>query len=83
MLADPFDTLLRGYGYSPTQKGDNLRYQGEDTFIDLWHSKKGTTVGVYYPATSKMVYYRRINLDKLEGLLIDIVKDTWKKYAKL
>ncbi len=82
MLADPFDLLLRGYGYSPTRKGDNLRYQGEDTFIDLWNSKKGTTVGVYHPQMRKVTYYRSISVDKLEGLLINIEKDVWTKLKK-
>lgn len=47
-----------------------LRFRGNGTFIDVWHGKRGLTLGVYDKAINSMRYHRSQNLLKLEKILI-------------
>ncbi len=67
--------LASAYGFElaierPEEK--KMRLQGEHTFIDVWSSFKGTTVGVYEPKTKRMWYKKRLDMFAFENLLIEI-----------
>jgi hypothetical protein len=64
--------LLEDYGFSidfedPAQH--KIRFQNDETFIDVWDGKKGITVGIYNPETKMMRYERRMNANKVESLI--------------
>lgn len=64
--------LLEGFGFSidfEDEKQNKVRLQSEDTFIDVWNSRKGITVGLYNTETKNMKYARRVNCEILEKLI--------------
>lgn len=65
--------LLKAYGFGidfTDTKQKKVRLQNEETFIDVWDSKKGITVGLYNPRTKTVKYERRVNCEVLEKLII-------------
>lgn len=76
MNTDTINDLMSSFGfvpkkYDPDQK--KTRYQGEDTFLDLWQGKKGTTVGIYMRKYETMEFHRPHDLEDLEDVLIKAV----------
>lgn len=76
--------LVEAYGFDikfhkPQEK--KMRFQGHGTFIDIWCSKRGTTLGIYNPETSKMGFRKKLSMLDLENELIkvkekfDIIED--------
>jgi hypothetical protein len=64
--------LLEAYGFSVDFKDDSqnkIRFQNEETFIDVWDGKKGITIGVYNPETKMVRYERRVNAGMIEDLI--------------
>lgn len=70
------DDLMSSFGFIPRETDETqkkTRYQGEDTFLDLWQGKKGTTVGIYMKKYESMEFHRPHDLEDLEDVLIKAV----------
>lgn len=57
------------------EKEHRTRFRGLNTFIDVWFSKRGITVGVYNQESKSSEYYRRLSLNKLEDILVTLEKN--------
>lgn len=73
-------SLMSAYGLVPTkvdEKSKLTRFQAEErnVFVDVWNGKKGTTVGAYNPHTRTMQFLRRVNMSKLEDVLVNSTKE--------
>lgn len=69
--------LMGAYGMTvklerPQEK--KIRFAGNGTFVDVWDSKKGVTLGVYNPDAQACFYKRNMTLFKIEDELIKIAK---------
>ena len=65
--------LFGAYGFEVAKDVPDqfmMRFQGETTFIDVWKSRKGTTLGIYNPKTARMWYERNVTPEKIEDILI-------------
>ena len=51
-----------------------MRFKGNGTFLDVWTGKRGMTVGRYVPSVSGMTFHKRMDAEKLEGVLVEITK---------
>lgn len=70
-------SIMSAYGFQPSfDPGTlkNFRFQGESTFIDLWDTKRGLTLGIYVPHLKRMRYVRPKSMGELEDQLIEITK---------
>lgn len=77
MDAETIEGLMSAYGFSEEFHDDEqskTRYRSEDTFLDLWQGKKGTTVGVYNRQTKAMWFERPFDLEDLEHVLMKATK---------
>lgn len=69
--------LVEAYGFEfefekPNEK--KMRFQGRGTFIDIWCSKRGTTLGIYNPKTKGFNFRKKLTLLDLENVLIMLKK---------
>lgn len=74
---EAFVGLMGAYGFEKSFEDPAqhlMRFQGDDTFIDLWNGRRGVTAGVYNPHTKKMRYEYRLTLEQLEEVLIKLTK---------
>lgn len=72
MNKEEIDGLMSAYGYQVSfedPKNHRTRYQGEDTFLDLWIGRKRRTIGIYNKRTGTMSYERVYELEQLENYL--------------
>lgn len=46
------------------------RFQGEHTFIDMWVTRRGTTLGIYMPKVKRMKYVRPRTIEQFEEAVI-------------
>ena len=77
MTGKEIESLMSAYGFAfdfADIEQKKTRFQGEETFIDLWQGKKGTTVGIYSKAIHSMKYEYPFQLIDLEKLLIKLTK---------
>lgn len=70
---------MSAYGFvlqSENMKERKTRFRKDDKtgFIDIWHGKKGMTIGIYNQKTHSMGYVRNGNVNKLETVLINYSK---------
>lgn len=66
---------MSAYGFTPDFHDDEqkkTRYQGEDTFMDIWEGKRGMTIGAYRKSTKSMTYEYPFRLEDVEKLLIEL-----------
>ncbi len=67
---DEIVELINGFGYEFDfeDRQGKKRYSKENGFLDLWHGKKGITIGVYNSNTKHMVFKRRPTLSEIEQI---------------
>lgn len=71
--------LIEAYGFEikfhkPQEK--KMRFQGCGTFLDIWCSKRGTTLGVYNPKSHTVGFKKKLTMLGLENELVK-VKETF------
>lgn len=76
MQREEIEGLLSAYGFSidiEDPENKRIRFRGDDTFLDVWVTGKGVTVGVFNPHAKKMSYpvHRTWNLERIEDALIE------------
>lgn len=74
MSPDEAKGLIGAYGFEekPDDRMWQTRFENGRTFIDIWFGERGTTVGVYNPKTKRMWYKRRVTLESLESILLEV-----------
>lgn len=71
--------LLAAYGFTMAferPEEHKTRYQGEHTFIDLWLTHRGVTMGIYNPRSKSVRYVRPRSPEQFEQAIIDASKLT-------
>jgi len=66
------ELLQQGYGFEvqfTKQEEHRTRFSNEVTFIDVWNSKNGITLGVYNPDTKHLVFSKPEKLEDVERAL--------------
>lgn len=69
--------LLAAYGFEVSEQVEEehrVRYRAKDTFIDVWHGRKGETFGFYNRHSKQMQYRKNIGMEELEDYLIKMTK---------
>ena len=75
---------MSSFGFVPKKTDETqkkTRYQGEDTFLDLWTGKKGVTVGIYMRKYESMEFHRPHDIEDLEDILIKAVNRNAELYG--
>ena len=49
---------------------NKVRFSGRGTFIDVWRTRKGITLGVYNPEVKACYYRRNMSAEKIEDILL-------------
>jgi hypothetical protein len=67
--------LLKGYGYEEEefyQEGNKFRFVKDNSFVDIWFGKKGTTIGIYNPADKTMNFKRKVDILEIERIISNL-----------
>lgn len=67
------ELLTKGYGFEvqfEKRQEHKTRFSNEVTFIDVWSSKKGITLGVYNPDTKQITFSKPESLEEAERAIV-------------
>lgn len=67
--------LIEAYGFErrfARREENKIRFDNDNTFIDVWNGKKRVTIGIYNPNTTTMSYKYCQNLEEIESCLTNL-----------